>query len=226
MGQILKDIYFDMSLSSLLGLKGGTCAYFFYGLPRFSVDLDFDLLYREKGLPEKVMEKIKKILEKYGEIKDSQVKQNTILLWLSYGQTDHNIKIEISTRKALDNIRERFEIKDYLGISLLAAKQDYLFAGKLAALTMRNNTAMRDIYDIHYFAKNNWDIDKKVIKVFTGKDVKEYLNDCVDFINNIPDSQILRGLGEVVDEEEKKWIKKNLKNDTVFLLRNYIVAMD
>ena len=43
MGQILKDIYTDVSISPLLGLKGGTCAYFFYGLPRFSVDLDFDL---------------------------------------------------------------------------------------------------------------------------------------------------------------------------------------
>ena len=44
MGRILKDIYADIAISPLLGFKGGTCAYFFYGLPRFSVDLDFDLL--------------------------------------------------------------------------------------------------------------------------------------------------------------------------------------
>ena len=44
MGQILKDIYTDASISSLLGFKGGTCVYLFYNLPRFSVDLDFDLL--------------------------------------------------------------------------------------------------------------------------------------------------------------------------------------
>ena len=44
MGQILKDIYTDISIGPLLGFKGGTCAYFFYNLPRFSVDLDFDLL--------------------------------------------------------------------------------------------------------------------------------------------------------------------------------------
>ena len=44
MGQILKDIYTDVTISPLLGFKGGTCAYFFYNLPRFSVDLDFDLL--------------------------------------------------------------------------------------------------------------------------------------------------------------------------------------
>jgi len=43
MGRILKDVYTDVSIAPLLGFKGGTCAYFFYGLPRFSVDLDFDL---------------------------------------------------------------------------------------------------------------------------------------------------------------------------------------
>lgn len=44
MTQILKDIYSDVTISSLLGFKGGTAAYLFYDLPRFSVDLDFDLL--------------------------------------------------------------------------------------------------------------------------------------------------------------------------------------
>ena len=44
MGRILKDIYSDIRIASLLGFKGGTCAYFFYDLPRFSVVLDFDLI--------------------------------------------------------------------------------------------------------------------------------------------------------------------------------------
>ena len=42
--KILKDIYSDTALGPVLGFKGGTAAYFFYDLPRFSVDLDFDLL--------------------------------------------------------------------------------------------------------------------------------------------------------------------------------------
>lgn len=40
MAQILKDIYSDIALASLLGFKGGTAANIFYGSPRFSVDLD------------------------------------------------------------------------------------------------------------------------------------------------------------------------------------------
>ena len=35
MGRILRDIYADASIASRLGFKGGTCAYFFYDLPRF-----------------------------------------------------------------------------------------------------------------------------------------------------------------------------------------------
>ena len=42
--QILKDIYSDPKLSTALGFKGGTALMFFYNLPRFSVDLDFNLL--------------------------------------------------------------------------------------------------------------------------------------------------------------------------------------
>ena len=42
--QILKDIYSDLELANILGLKGGTALMFFYDLPRFSVDLDFNLL--------------------------------------------------------------------------------------------------------------------------------------------------------------------------------------
>ena len=48
MGRILKDVYTDVSIAPLLGFKGGTCAYFFYGLPRFSVDLDFDLFSQDE----------------------------------------------------------------------------------------------------------------------------------------------------------------------------------
>ena len=46
--QILKDIYSNTSISPFLGFKGGTAAFMFYNLPRFSVDLDFDLLRSEE----------------------------------------------------------------------------------------------------------------------------------------------------------------------------------
>lgn len=226
MGRILKDIYSDASISSLLGFKGGTCAYFFYGLPRFSVDLDFDLLVVNEENKKIVFEKVVKILEKYGAVKDSHIKRFTVFALLSYGQDDYNIKVEINVRETIPDIRGRYEIKEYIGISMLAAKKDYLFASKLSALIARSETAMRDVYDIHYFAKNNWDIDDETVKFQTGKNTKEYLADCVALVENIKDNQIMQGLGEFINgEKEKDWVRKNLKADAVFMLKNYMSVL-
>jgi len=223
MGQILKDIYTDVSISPLLGLKGGTCAYFFYGLPRFSVDLDFDLLLINEKNQKLVLEKIVAILSKYGQIKDQYIKRFTVFALLSYGDDDHNIKVEINIRKLAENIQDHYEMKEYLGISMFVAKKDYLFASKLLALTLRNETAMRDIYDIYYFAKNNWDINAEVIKERTGKTTREYLVDCLVFLEKVKDNQIMQGLGELIDsDKEKAWVRNHLKADTIFMLKNYM----
>lgn len=225
MGQILKDISADISIAPLLGLKGGTCAYFFYGLPRFSVDLDFDLLAPNEENQRLIFEKIINILSKYGDIKNQYTKRFTIFALLSYGDADHNIKIEINIRDLPSNTKDYYEIKEYLGISMLVAKKDYLFAGKLAALTLRSETAMRDIYDIHYFAKNNWGIDAQVLQAKTEKTTKEHLADCIALIEKTKDNQILQGLGELLSEKEKIWVKNNLKSDAVFMLKNYMSVL-
>ena len=225
MGQILKDIYTDTSIAPLIGFKGGSCAYFFYGLPRFSVDLDFDSLTPDETTYKQMFEKIKVILEKYGEIKDGRIKRNTIFFLLSYGETDHNIKIEISIRSIIPNIKEHHELKEYLGISMLAGNKGYLFASKLATLTSRSETAMRDIYDIWFFAKNSWDIDAGVIETRTKKSFKEHLSDCVKTIEQVKDNQILQGLGELLGEKEKIWVKKSLRSEAIFMLKNYISSL-
>ena len=221
MGRILRDIYEDVSIASLLGLKGGTCAYFFYGLPRFSVDIDFDLLGADEARQKTVFESIKTILEKHGEVKDSRIKRFTVFFVLSYGAEDHNIKVEINTRMNIPTIQKHYELKDYLGISMFVAKKPYLFASKLAALTLRSKTAMRDIYDIWFFANKNWDIDETVIKIRTGKGLKKHLVDCIAVIEQVKDNEILQGIGELVGEKEKAWVKNKLRSETVFLLKNY-----
>jgi predicted nucleotidyltransferase component of viral defense system len=163
MGRILRDMYADTSISSLIGFKGGTCAHFFYGLTRFSVDLDFDLLTNDEDTQQTVYEKVGGLLKAYGEVKDQFIKQNNIFLLLSYGDTDHNIKVEINVKMLIPDIKEHYELKEYLGISMLVGKKDYLFASKLAALTDRKSLAIRDIYDVWFFAKNNWDINADVL---------------------------------------------------------------
>ncbi|TSC78244.1 MAG: Uncharacterized protein G01um101429_858 [Parcubacteria group bacterium Gr01-1014_29] len=226
MGQILRDIYSDTSISSLIGFKGGTCAYFFHGLARFSVDLDFDLFSTDEVTQKLVYEKIGGMLRTYGEVKDNYIKRNTIFFLLSYGDADHNVKVEVNVRILVPDIKEHYEIKEYLGISMLVGKKDYLFASKLSALTSRRLLAMRDIYDMWFFAKNNWDINAEVVKARTGKTIKEHLADCIPVIEAVKDNEILRGLAELLlGEKEKSWVKNHLRKEAVFLLKNYMSVL-
>src|SRR3989338_9399917 len=101
MGQILRDIYADISIAPLLGFKGGTAAYFFYDLPRFSVDLDFDIIAKnqDEQIHKDLMAKIIKTAKEEGfEIRDQAQKRSTVFLLASYESAAHNIKIEASRR--------------------------------------------------------------------------------------------------------------------------------
>lgn len=226
MGRILQDIYSTTSIAGLLGLKGGTCAYIFYGLPRFSVDLDFDLFATKQEILSRVGEAIQNIARRHCQIKQSQIKRHTLFWLLTYREKDRNIKIEINTRLLIPSIEEHFELKDYLGISMMVGKKPYLFASKLAALTTRKEIAMRDIYDIWFFAKEIWDIDEKVVRLRTGQAVKPYLEDCISIIEEVKDNQILQGLGELLGEKEKVWVKNKLRSETVLMLKAYRSALN
>jgi len=211
--KILKDIYTDTSLGPLLGFKGGTAAHFFYNLTRFSVDLDFDLL--DKDREEEIFEKLKNIVKRYGRIKDEKNKKHTLFILLSYSEKDYNIKIEVNKR----NFDSRYELKSYLGISMLVMKKEDMFAHKLVAMTERTGMANRDIFDVWFFLENNWEINKKIIEERTGMKFKNYIQKCIELIEKLPNHRILSGMGEVLDEKQKLWVKTNLRNDVLFLLK-------
>src|SRR3989344_7944814 len=106
--KILKDIYTDATISPLLGFKGGTAAAFFYGLDRFSVDLDFDLLVPSgvEGLDSDkenyVFDRVKAIIENHGTLKEARKKRFNLLYILSYDDKDinaQNVKVEINRRE-------------------------------------------------------------------------------------------------------------------------------
>jgi predicted nucleotidyltransferase component of viral defense system len=212
---LLKDIYSDVELRTILGFKGGTAAMMFYDLPRMSVDLDFDLLNEEKK--ELVLAKIKKIIQPYGEIYDAAEKRFTLFFLLSYEKGKQAVKIEISKRKGL-NV---YEFKNYLGISMLVIKPEDAAAGKLAALITRKRFATRDVFDTWFYLKNNWPISKIVIKEKTGLSVKQAVSQALTKVVKIKRNQVLQGLGELVDNKQKAWAKENLIKDTVFLLKLY-----
>jgi len=211
--QLLKDIYTSSSLGPVLGLKGGTAAHLFYGLGRFSVDLDFDLLNEAKE--DIVFKQIANILREYGTIKEKQKKLNTLFFLLSYGERDQNIKVEINRRI----LGSRYELKSYLGVSMLVMIEEDMFAHKLVAMLERTKTANRDVFDVWHFLKNRWPINKKIVEKRTKMEFRDYLKKCVKFVESMGDRGILAGMGELMDEKQKVWVKANLKKDTAFLLK-------
>src|SRR3989338_2797631 len=85
--RILKDMYTDNTLGPVLGFKGGTAAYLFYDLSRFSVDLDFDLLDLKKE--DYIFDRIRIILETYSTVKEARKKRFTLFYVLSYEDKAH-----------------------------------------------------------------------------------------------------------------------------------------
>ena len=211
--QILKDIYTDTSLGPVLGFKGGTAANFFYDLGRFSVDLDFDLL--NGGKEAFVFERIEKILSEYGTIKEKYRKKFTLLFVISYDEKSQNIKVEVNRRV----FGSRYEMKNYLGISMLVMVKEDMFAHKLVAVMERAKAANRDVYDIWFFLKNKWPINKEIVEKRTSKNFKDHLRECIEFIDSLGDRNILSGMGELLEEKQKAWAKTNLRKDTIFLLK-------
>lgn len=211
--KILKDIYTDSSLGPLLGFKGGTAAYLFYELDRFSVDLDLDLL--DEAKEREVFDKVENIVKRYGKIKEKTNKKHTLFVLLSYSEESQNIKVEINKRR----FGSQYEVKNYLGVSMLVMRREDMFAHKLVAMTERGKTANRDIFDVHFFLNHNWKMNKEIVEKRTEIKFADYLKKCVKFVKNIPDRGILSGMGELIKEEQKDWVKSNLKQDTVFLLK-------
>ncbi len=211
--QILKDIFSDASIAPFLGFKGGTAALMFCGLDRNSVDLDFDLLDESKE--QEVFEKIQSIAASYGKIMDSRIKRFNLVAIISYDFEFQNIKIEVNRR----NFGSKYELKTLLGISMLVMTKEDMFANKLMAMYERIGKTSRDIYDVYFFAKNNWPINKKLIEDRSKMSFREILVKCVDLLEKMDNRHILDGLGEMLTQSQKDWARAKLRTETIFLLK-------
>lgn len=214
--KILADIYTDATLGHLLGFKGGTAAYLFYELDRFSVDLDFDLVDNTKE--DFVMERIHALLLQYGTVKDAEKKRWNLLFVLAYDEKEknaQNVKIEINRR----SFGSQYEHRSYLGISIPVMVKEDMFAHKLMAMVERIGRSNRDIYDVWFFAKHQWPINARIIEERSGTDVYSFYSAAIDALERFDNRYILQGLGELLSEKQKAWVKAHLKEETLFLLR-------
>lgn len=211
--QILKDIYSDTTISPFLGFKGGTAALMFYGLDRFSVDLDFDLL--DERREDHVYERVVEIVQKYGTLKDSYKKRHNLFCLLSYEDKAHNIKVEINRRQ----FESRYEIKTYLGVSMLVIVSEDMFAHKLMAMYERIGKTSRDIYDVWFFLKSRFPINKKIVEQRAEMPFDELVKKCVKKLEKMNNRNMLDGVGELLTKGQKDWVRAKLREETIALLK-------
>jgi predicted nucleotidyltransferase component of viral defense system len=221
---ILIDIYKDSTVGTVLGFKGGTAAMLFYGLPRFSVDLDFDLIANYNEGSEKLEDflgKMTGLLSKKYMIKDQSVKYNTLFWLVSYGQGLANIKVEVSTRDASLN---SYALKPFYGVNIKVMDVGDMIAHKMIALMDRKIMANRDLFDVHYFLSTSYvnEINYEIIKDRAQKEPVDFYKDLYNFVENVNSSTILSGLGELLERSQKDWVRSKLKEELLGLIARQI----
>ncbi|MFA6073874.1 MAG: nucleotidyl transferase AbiEii/AbiGii toxin family protein [Candidatus Woesearchaeota archaeon] len=211
--QILKEIYSDTTIAPYLGFKGGTASLMYYDLDRFSVDLDFDLLNENKE--DYIFEKVKNIVSKFGKLKESYKKRFNLFFLVSYEESLQNIKIEINRR----NFDSKYEIKTYLGVSMLIMKKEDMFAHKLMAMYERMGKTSRDIYDVNFFLKNRFPVNEEIIEKRSGLKFKQFIKELISKLEKFDNKNILIGLGELLTQSQKDLVKLKLREETIQLLK-------
>lgn len=210
--QILKNIYSDSVVAPFLGFKGGTAAVMFYGLDRFSIDLDFDLL--DETREDLVFERILNIVSTHGTIKEARKKRFNLFCLLSYEDKARKIKVEVNRRQ----FGSRYEIKTYLGVSMRVMVAEDMFAHKLMAMSERIGETSRDIYDVWFFLQKRFPINREIVEKRSSMPFEKLLKKCIHQLERMNNRRILDGVGEFLTDSQKDWAKAKLRQETIALL--------
>lgn len=216
--KILLKLYKDTNVAGKLGFKGGTAAFLFYKLPRFSVDLDFDLLGEvDKKDKEKLINRINELLKNEYEIKEQYDKHYTLFWLLSYKKGNHTIKVEVSKRPN----QSQFEAKTFYGVKIPVIKLEDAMTNKLMAVIGRRKMANRDLFDVHFFLNlpEAEGINYQLIETETGLKPKQFYQKVYKVVNTKRQVSPLDGMGELLDEKQKRWVKEKLIDELKQLVK-------
>ena len=157
---------------------GGTCLRIFYGLQRFSEDMDFSLLASddkfdftkyfqpiidEFAIVGREVEIKKKDKKGFGKVESAFLKDNTDVYDVSF-QIDKSIKIkiEVDTQPPMNfRTEQKLLLQPHSFMTRCFTLPD-LFAGKMHALVYRgwkNRVKGRDWYDFEWYVRHNVPLD-------------------------------------------------------------------
>lgn len=183
----LKEIIQEITLAGLArsnffdkaAFYGGTALRIFYGLPRFSEDLDFTLLSNQPGFSLKPYFKtVKEILNSFGldvsieevnkkesDVESAFLKVNTKIHFLKIdagkqfaekvqNNKKMNVKFEVDTTPPIGFETEVKVLTPPITAAVKVLKPSYLFAGKMHAILFRKwqtRIKGRDFYDLLWY---------------------------------------------------------------------------
>ena len=179
---------------------GGTCLRIFYGLDRFSEDMDFTLLKEDTSFNfEQYFQPIidqfsvvgrnveikKKDKKSFGKVESAFLKDNTDVYDISF-QTERSIKVKIEVDIVPPmkfSTEQKLLLQPMSFMTRCVALPD-LFAGKMHALVFRawkSRVKGRDWYDFEWYVRNGIELNfrhlQERIRQFNGREmsVEEFL---------------------------------------------------
>jgi predicted nucleotidyltransferase component of viral defense system len=229
--RLLSSIAEDSYLIESLRFKGGTCLAMQGFLDRFSVDLDFDLLFKIKNKA-KVQEQTKKNLEKIFKKLNLQIHDSSSKVpeyFLKYPRRDKGrstIKLDVTFPAPLSNVYEPVRFSEIDKIIFCQTKET-MFSNKLVALIERyeknRSIAGRDLYDIQAFYLKNIQFDEKVIYERRKASLKDFFLSLRSFIEEKVTQKIIdQDLNSLVSKQDFNAIRKSIKNEVLMFINSTI----
>jgi hypothetical protein len=167
--RMLQQIALSGSMTSI-AFHGGTALRFLYALPRFSEDLDFALEHGDGAFSfDGMLEKIARGFEREGYAVEAKLMRERTAVRKAYlkfpgllhemGLSPHaseviSIKVEVDTNPPAGAVCEISEVRRHVLARVYHHDRASLYAGKLAAVLMRQYTKGRDLYDLMWYSAN------------------------------------------------------------------------
>ncbi|MGB4594139.1 MAG: nucleotidyl transferase AbiEii/AbiGii toxin family protein [Coriobacteriia bacterium] len=170
--RMLQHIGLSGQMTSI-AFMGGTALRFLYGVPRYSEDLDFALeVHRDEYAFSDVLKVIARGFEReaYAIQINARASRTAVEkafikfpgLLFELGLSPHrdevlSIKVEVDTNPPAGAVSVVSEVTRYSTMRVFHHDRASLFAGKLAAVLMRQYTKGRDLYDLlWYLSDRTW----------------------------------------------------------------------
>jgi len=96
-----------------------------------------------------------------------------------------------------------------------------MFAHKLCAIMDRKTITNRDIFDSWFFMNSKTPLNKSIVEQRAGMSLAEYLHKCITTLETMSDKKLLDDLGELMDNETKKFVRHKLRSESISLMKFY-----